>query len=101
MKKYLLPLFAVVPMVLTSCDAHFGSKHFDIPWWAVVLIIVIPVAAGIIISANVISKGEYKCRQCGKTFYPTKMQCVFSLHVGEERVFRCPHCGYKGFATKQ
>jgi len=100
MKKVFLALLAPLAIFLTSCDAHFGSKHFYLPWWAVALIIIASTGISFVLVGNEISKSEYRCKKCGKTFYPTRTQGAFSLHDGDDRVFKCPHCGHKGFCTK-
>ena len=100
-KACLVSLAALSPLFLASCDAHFGSKHFDLPWWAVALIIIASLSVSFAIVGYEVSKNEYKCKECGKTFYPTKMQAAFSLHNGNERGFKCPHCGKRGFCIKQ
>lgn len=97
----LISLAASIPLLLSSCDAHIGSKHIDLPWWVIVLIIASSVGISLFAANHEITKNKYKCKECGKTFYPTMRQAVFSLHAGDERVFKCPHCGRKGFCIKQ
>ena len=85
---------------LTSCDVHFGSKHYAVPWYVIAVIDAIVIAAVLIIVGVIISRGRYRCPECGEEFSPKWYQAMFSLHDGNSRVFKCPKCGRKGFCTK-
>lgn len=92
----LLSIF-VYPLLLSSCDIHFGSKHYDVPWYFVLilalLLLILPVR--LLISENKrASKTKYTCTKCGEAFYPVKKINVGGLsNTAGYRLLRCPYCG--------
>ena len=102
MKKRISVLILIVILALTlaSCEAHFGSYRFDMPWWSIALISVVVITAGLIIGGVAVSKQEFVCPKCGEKFSPKWYQAAFGIHCIDERVFRCPRCGHKGFCKK-
>ena len=82
---------------LTSCKMNWFDQQYDVPWW----VIAVPVA---IFSVTVwfaagkhIASKKYICPKCNKSFYPKWRQAAFSIHMNDDRVFKCPNCGRKGF----
>lgn len=103
MKKRICLLTVLLSAVgfLTSCRVNWFDMYFDVPWW----VIAIPVALFSVIVFCIAGKGisseEYVCSECGRSFYPTFFQAFFSIHMGNDRYFRCPHCGKKGFCPRK
>ncbi len=91
--KKLLYTIPLLPLFLTSCDAHIGSRHYDVPWYD----IAIPVAVFIIIV--IAAQGKYLagktfvCPKCGCKFQPEFLKATFSIHLNDDRYFKCPACG--------
>ena len=104
MKSIKKTVFALVLinliLTLTSCDVHFGSIHYDVPWYTIVIIDVIVIAAITLIAGVVLSRNTYKCPECGEEFSPKWYRAAFSMHDGSSRVYRCPKCGRRGFCRK-
>jgi len=61
-----------------------------------VLIIII----GVLIAQIVISRQKYVCPKCGAVISPKWYHLSASLHMGSDRVVKCPYCGRKGFCRK-
>ena len=98
MKKFqrllvLLPL----ALCLCSCRVNWFGRQYDAPWWMIAIPTVLILASAWFFVGRAIAKREYKCSECQKTFYPTWWKASFSVHMGSDRVFKCPHCGKKGF----
>lgn len=101
MKRLLLSFSCSVCLLLslTSCEVHWFSHSYEVPWYAVTIPTIIFITAVTLITGRILSKSDYRCAQCGKTFHPPWHSTVISIHVGNRRVFRCPHCGHKGFCS--
>jgi DNA-directed RNA polymerase subunit RPC12/RpoP len=84
-------------ITLCSCEVHFGSTSYDVPWWVIAVPVIIFSAVVFYIAGKIISKKKYTCPSCGHTFHPKWWKSMFSVHINSERVFRCPHCGKKDF----
>lgn len=80
--------------VLVSCDAHFGSAHYDVPWWVVSVFIVIIFA----IATRCLTFGKYCCPKCGTEFSPKRfdVSAWFSAPNSSDRVLKCPCCKRRG-----
>ncbi len=102
MKKTLSLVFAALfcLLALTSCDVHFGSTHYDAPWWAVTIPTVVVIAAALLIAGKVISSHKYVCPKCSESFYPKWWAACLSLHINDDRLFKCPHCKKRSFCRK-
>ncbi len=104
MKSIKKAVFALILInsifMFTSCDVHFGSIHYDVPWYTIVIIDVIVIAAITLIAGVALSKNTYKCPDCGEELSPKWYRAAFTMHDGSSRVFKCPKCGRKGFCRK-
>ncbi len=99
MKKLigLFTVFGIMIFSLTSCQAHWFDKQFTVPWYVIVVpSIAIVLIAWFTATKHIISQ-KYVCPECGKTFYPKWKDSAFSVHMNDNRVLKCPHCGKKGF----
>lgn len=84
-------------LCLTSCEVHWFDKSYEVAWWVVAIPPVLILAAAWFFAGKVIAQTEYKCPECQETFYPAWWKAAFSVHIGNNRAFKCPHCGKKNF----
>lgn len=89
----------ITMLSLTSCQVNWFDQHYDVPWWviavpAVLFLLIVLIAAG-----KCISKKEYVCPKCNQTFHPKWWKAAVSVHIGDDRVFKCPHCGRAGLCN--
>ena len=99
MKKMFL-LFIILSVAvfsLTSCQAHWLDEQFTVPWWAIVIPSVSIIVVAWFAATKHITSQKYVCPECGKSFYPKFGDSAFSVHMNDNRVLKCPHCGEKGF----
>ena len=94
--KKLLYTIPLLPLFLTSCDAHIGSRHYDVPWYDIAIIIAVISTVGYLI----IIKGTYKCPECEEEFSPKWYELSACLHEGKKRLVKCPKCGKRGFCRR-
>ncbi|MDD6981684.1 MAG: hypothetical protein PUJ21_08115 [Clostridia bacterium] len=99
MRKMLCLAVLLCPMMLCSCEVHFGSAHHIVPWWMIAIPVAVFVIAVWLIAGICIAKKTYACPSCGKSFQPKWWKAMLSIHVNEDRLFRCPHCGKKGMCS--
>ena len=100
MKKFLtLAALPLLLLSLTSCEAHWFGKSYDVPWYVIAVPSIIFVFVVCFILGFTLTKRQYHCPQCAKSFHPKWYAAAISVHMGDKRVFRCPHCGYKGFCN--
>jgi len=96
MKKILSAVLMLGIMLLfSSCTLNLGDTHIDLPWWAMMLLVVIPsTVMGLIIAwcgTHKNRNGIYVCPHCGHRFKPG-VRILWSLHVMDEYLLRCPQC---------
>ena len=103
MKKKIIVILGILTFLmlfLTSCKVNWFDRHYDVPWWG----IAVPVASFLFFvcffAGKSIAKKKYVCPQCCKTFSPKWQQAAFSIHINNDRLFRCPHCGRKNFCRE-
>ncbi|MBQ7760855.1 MAG: hypothetical protein IJ400_02255 [Clostridia bacterium] len=92
MKRTTLFFTILSALTLTSCDVHFGNIHYDVPWWVIAIPTGIILFAVYIIGGIILSKNEYVCPHCNKTFSPKWWKAAYSIHLNSDRVLKCPHC---------
>jgi len=100
MKRKIFSLFVLLCITttsLTSCKVNWFDKQYDVPWWAITIPVVIFSAIVWIAAGKYIASKKYVCPKCNKAFYPKWWKAAISVHINDDRVFRCPHCGRKGF----
>lgn len=96
-KAAIVWLIFVLPLSLSSCKVNWFDQQYDVPWWVIAVPVVIFSAIVFFVAGKHITSKEYVCPKCNKTFHPKWWQAAISIHVNDDRVFRCPHCGRKGF----
>ncbi len=94
-------LLILLALFLTSCEAHVGNDRFDVKWYVIAIPATVFTVACVVIAGIVLSKNTYVCPECGERFHPKWWRAMLSLHDGSDRVFKCPHCGRKGFCRKE
>ena len=94
MKKMFMSLSIILSMILmlTSCDVHFGSKHYDVAWWVIAIPVCLFSMIMLYAGGKHISNHEFVCPECNKTFHPKWWVAALSLHINDNRYFKCPHC---------
>ena len=97
-KKILSLLFILhTALFLTSCRVNWFGTSYDVAWWTVALPVTVFVLIVWAAAGRYISSKNYVCPKCGKTFYPKWWAATFSVHINDDRLFKCPHCGKRGF----
>ena len=97
-KLIILSLFlSVTTLTLTSCKVNWFDKQYDAPWWAIAIPVTVFTVVTMLLCAKYISSREFICPKCNHKFHPKWWMAMFSLHIGSDRFFKCPHCGKKSF----
>ena len=91
--------FVLLSVCLTSCEVHAFGHSFEAPWWFIAIPYALFVIAVTYFAGRHIASIKYVCPHCGKRFYPKLWAAVFSMHVNDLRVFRCPHCKEKNLCN--
>lgn len=99
MKKSICILGLTISILvwLTSCQVKWFDKSYDVPWWVIAISTALFVLAVWYFAGKIISKKEYICQTCKGSFYPKWYVAAFTIHINDDRVFKCPYCGKKGF----
>lgn len=82
---------------LTSCKVNWFDQQYDVPWWVIAVPVVVFSAIVWFAAGKHIASKKYFCPKCNKSFYPKWWHAAISIHMNDDRVFKCPHCGRKGF----
>ena len=96
-KMSFFTVLCVMVFSLTSCQVNCFGEQFTVPWYVIVVPSVVIVLITWFAAAKHITSQKYVCPECGKTFYPKWKNAAFSVHMNDNRVLKCPHCGKKGF----
>ena len=98
MKKIAFVILTIVLVFsLTSCKVNWFDQQYDVPWWAIAIPVFVFSAIVLFVAGKHIASKKYVCPKCNKSFYPKWWQAALSIHMNDDRVFKCPHCGRKGF----
>lgn len=99
MKRRILSILTVcfTMLSLTSCKVNWFDKQYDVPWWVIAVPVLVFSAIALFAGGKYIASKKYVCPQCQTSFHPKWWQAMFSIHMNDDRVFKCPHCGRKGF----
>ena len=102
MKKMIFAasLLTFSALFLTSCRVNWGSNHYNVSWWGIAIPMIAICAVVWIVAGKNFSKKKFLCPECRKTFSPKWWNAALSLHGNDKRVYRCPHCGRKGFCRE-
>jgi len=69
-------------------------------WFDIAVSTAVIIVVAIIIAQIVISHQKYVCPKCGAVISPKWYHLSAGLHIGSDRVVKCPCCGRKGFCKK-
>ena len=69
-------------------------------WPDTVVFSVVVTVIAMIIAQIIISRQKYVCPKCGAVISPKWYHLSASLHMGSDRIVKCPHCKRKGFCRK-
>lgn len=100
MKRIIFALLTgVLSLCLTSCRVNWFDEHYNVPWWVITVPVVIFILIVCTAEGKHIASKKYTCPNCNKQFYPKWWKAAVSIHDhgNNYRVFKCPHCGKKGF----
>ena len=100
MRKRQLTLCAclcTLTVLLTSCTVNWFDKQYDVVWWVIAIPVTIWSLAWLIGGGMYIASKTYICPQCRRKFHPLWWKAMFSLHINDDRLFKCPHCGKRSF----
>ena len=75
---------------------NWFDQQYDVPWWVIAVPVIIISLIAWIAAGKYIASKKYACPKCSKTFYSKWWKAAFSIHMNDDRVFKCPHCGRKG-----
>ena len=95
MKKWMVLLLLAQTILLSSCRVNWFSESYDVPWWAVV----VPLVLIIVIAHFSIVARTYRCPECGERIRPKWYEITAWVHSERGRVMKCPKCGRMGFCS--
>ena len=94
MKKIRLLLLLLAVMALfTSCQVNWFGETRDVPWYYIVVPIVLIAILGYVI----LMSRTYICPHCKAEFKVKPYQLSVMIHMCRKRLAKCPKCGRKGF----
>ena len=100
MKKIVFALITMVSAVtLTSCEFNWFGSQYDVAWWVIAAPTILFSAIIFFAAGKYIASQKYVCPKCNKTFYPKWWKAAVSIHINDDRVFKCPHCQRRGFCS--
>ncbi|MBQ8497589.1 MAG: hypothetical protein IJ489_09070 [Clostridia bacterium] len=102
MKKFIIFVWITILMFsLSSCTVNWGGEQYQVPWQMIIfpmifILTVIFLVVWIAVGKH-IAKETYVCQNCNQKFHPKWQSAGFSVHMGNDRILKCPHCRTKGF----
>lgn len=94
-------LFTVILLLcagtLCSCKANWFGDTIDVPWYLIVL----PILLIMVVSYVILMRRTYVCPRCKTEFKPKWYQLFVCLHINGKRVAKCPECGRKGLCERK
>lgn len=100
MKKKLYALCALLctlTLLSTSCTVNWFDRQYDVPWWMIAIPATVFTVGMIAWATAYITSKTYVCPRCAHTFRPKWTAAIFSIHVNDDRLFKCPRCGKRSF----
>ena len=98
-KAIFVLLICLLMSCCTSCQVNWFDKQYTVPWWVIVIPSISIIVISLVWAGKRMTSKRYVCSECGEKFYPKFLQALFSVHLNDAHVFRCPHCGKKGFCN--
>lgn len=90
-------LLCILTMLLSSCKVNWFDKQYDVAWWVIAIPVTIWSLAWLIGGSCYIASKKYVCPTCTRSFSPKWYRAMFSIHMNDDRLFRCPYCGKRSF----
>ena len=84
-------------LLLSSCTVNWFDKQYDVPWWVIAIPIALVAVVLLVAARRAFANKTYICPKCSQKFTPKWWVVTFTVHVGSDRIFKCPHCGARGF----
>ena len=82
-----------ITVSLSSCKVNWFGDTADVPWYFVA----IPVLLICVLGYMIIMSKTYICPHCQTEFKAKPYQLYVTIHMGNQRLAKCPNCGKKGF----
>ena len=98
-RSLVIGVIITLSVFLSSCRANWFDRQIDVAWWMIAISVFLFLVTVWVVAGKCISKKRYACKKCKKSFFPAWWSAAMSLHMNEERVFKCPHCGTRGFCS--
>lgn len=97
-KRYgLCILLCILTLLLSSCTVNWFDKQYDVAWWVIAIPVTVWTLAWLIGGSCYIASKKYVCPTCTRSFSPKWYRAMFSIHMNDDRLFRCPYCGKRSF----
>lgn len=96
-KIALVFMISITTLFLSSCQVNWFGKHYDVPWWVIAVPVTVFSLIILITVGKHIASKKYVCPECNKSFRPKLTDAILSVHVGDDRLFKCPYCGKRSF----
>ena len=90
-------IFIALALTLSSCQVNWFGEKRETEWWVVAIIITTATVLALLLGKITLSNKTYVCPECKMLIRPKWWQAALAVHVGSDRVFKCPHCGRRGF----
>lgn len=90
-------LLGSISLFLSSCTVNWFDKQYDVPWWVIAIPVAVICLILVLVARWSFASKTYVCPQCNRTFSPKWWVITFTIHINSDRVFKCPHCGKRGF----
>ena len=90
-------LLGATASLLTSCRVNWFDKQYDVPWWMVAIPVAVLFLIALVVARKCFASKTYVCPTCNSTFSPKWWNAAFTIHINSNRIFKCPHCGKRGF----
>lgn len=99
MARKLKFLLLTCTIFLSSCEVHFFDKVWQVEWYVIAIPVMLFDLTVLYLVGKELSKKKFVCPNCHKTFYPKWWIVVFSGHIDNDRLLKCPHCGKKDYCS--
>ena len=94
-KAMFIFLLVTLTLSLTSCTVNWFGDTVDVPWY----VVVIPILVIAVLGYFILMSKTYICPHCKTEFKAKPYQLYVTIHMGGKRIAKCPVCGRKGFCN--
>ena len=96
-KPLVLAVLSGMTLLLCSCQVNWFGTTKDVPWYYIAIPILVILVAGYVI----LMKSTFVCPRCHTEIQPKWYELSVCIHMGSERIVKCPKCGRRGFCPKK